>query len=78
MRRDISCLSSVYTILTSLELATCHLRLDGLAEGVQKILDLAGIRPELVQDVATVGLVRNTNSNAATSVRAGAAANAVA
>lgn len=70
----VSCQFQIYTVLVSLELAACHLRLDGLANGVQSILDLAGVWPELVEDAASVGLVRNTNSSdAATSIRTGAA-----
>lgn len=71
---NVSCQFQIYTVLASLELAACHLRLDGLANGVQSILDLAGVWPELVKDAASVGLVRNTNSSdAATSIRTGAA-----
>lgn len=54
-----------------------HLRLDGLAGSVQDILDLAGVRPQLIQNAASVGLVGNSNTSAASRIGAGAA-NAIA
>lgn len=54
-----------------------HVWLDGLTGRVQDILDLAGVRPQLIQDAAAVGLVGNSNTSTASRIGAGTA-NAIA